>query len=180
MTRNSDIVKAIKAHGRQAEKLLRQGRGTTGVHLNYAILAGKTSSTFEDGVRRPSSAEFWSEALGLPEPEALELALAMAAEAGRLVTSDASVHVEAMITLVARYIAKPANPDAVDWDFIAKRNMQVPSAWKAEDQTRHASALAALEEIGYQPQEASDGDASAIAEAVAALEPSAEQLTEDD
>lgn len=50
VTRNSDIVKAIKTHGRQAEKLLRQGRGTTNVHLNYAILAGKTASTFEDGV----------------------------------------------------------------------------------------------------------------------------------
>lgn len=179
VTPNSDIVKAIKTHGRQAEKLLRQGRGTTGVHLNYAILAGKTSSTFEDGVRRPSSAEFWSEALGLPEPEALELALAMAAEAGRLVTSDASAHVEAMETLVSRYIARPDSRDAVDWDSIAKRNMQVPAAWKAEDKARHEAAMAELAASGYQAQETTDDDASAIAETVASLEPTAEALAPD-
>jgi hypothetical protein len=46
-------------------RLLHQGRTTRNVHLNWAITAGKTSSTFEDGIRRPSSAEFWSEMTGL-------------------------------------------------------------------------------------------------------------------
>jgi hypothetical protein len=169
VTRNSDIVKAIKSHSRQAERLLRQGRGTSGVHLNYAILAGKTSSTFEDGVRRPSSAEFWSEALGLPQPEALELVLAMAAEAGRLVTSDASVHVEAMVTLIRRYIAKDDGSGEVDWDFIAKRTMRVPSDWKAEDRVRHLVAMTELRASGYQVSDTQD--AAATAQVVADLEP---------
>ena len=181
VTRNSDIVKAIKSNGRQAEKLLRQGRGTGGVHLNYAILAGKTSSTFEDGVSRPSSAEFWAEALDLPESEALELALAMAAEAGRLVTGDATSHLAAMGTLVARYISTGDGNGHIDWDFIAKRNMQTPKAWKSEDRTRHLAALAALTAIGYRPvSEDGDADAAALAEVIADLEPTAEQLASDE
>jgi sugar phosphate isomerase/epimerase len=96
VTRNSDIVNALKRHGRSAERLLRQGRATTNVHLNYVILQGKTESSFADGVARPASAEFWAEILGVAEDEAIEFALAMAAEAGRRVTSDASAHRNAM------------------------------------------------------------------------------------
>lgn len=174
VTRNSDIVRSIKSHGRQAEKLLRQGRGTGGVNLNYAILAGKTASSFEDGVRRPSSAEFWSESLGLPEAEALELALAMAAEAGRLVTRDASSHIEALETLVRTYIAQPDG--SVDWDFIAKRNMQTPANWRAEDRGRHEAAEASLVATGYVMASEEDAEAVAIAVRVAGLEPSHDDL----
>jgi hypothetical protein len=167
VTRNSDIVKAIKANGRQAEKLLRQGRGTTSVHLNYAILAGKTSSTFEDGVARPSSAEFWSDALGLPEPRAHDLALAMAAEAGRLVTSDASAHIAALETLVQTYIVSPADPGQVDWEFLKRRTMQDKAVWKDEDKRRHQAAEEALRASGYVASpEPQDEEVTAIAEAI--------------
>ena len=74
VTRNSDIVSALKRHSRQAERLLRQGRSTGHVVANWAVVAGKTSSTFEDGVRRPSSAEFWGEMLGVDEVAAVDLA----------------------------------------------------------------------------------------------------------
>jgi hypothetical protein len=167
VTRNSDIIKAIKANGRQAEKLLRQGRGTTSVHLNYAILAGKTSSTFEDGVARPSSAEFWSDALGLPEPRAHDLALAMAAEAGRLVTSDASIHITALETLVQSYIGSRTEPNQVDWEFLKRRTMQVKAVWRDEDAVRHEAAQQALAASGYVASpEPEDAEVTAIAEAI--------------
>src|SRR5262249_48126435 len=67
VTRNSDIVGALKKHSREAEKLLRQSSPKVKVTSNYVIAAGKTTSTFEDGVRRPSSAEFWAEVTGLSE-----------------------------------------------------------------------------------------------------------------
>lgn len=179
VTRNSDIVRAIKTHGRQAEKLLRQGRGTTGVHLNYVILAGKTSSTFEDGVNRPSSAEFWAEAFNLNEEDAIELALAMSTVAGRMVTSDASVHIDAMKVLVASYVSRRDDEAAVDWDFIAKRVLQKKSEWNIEDRDRHTHALAALEAAGYKPKSEGDDTAARIAEKVAELEPSAEALSDE-
>lgn len=175
VTRNSDIVKAIKTHGRQAERLLRQGRGTTNVHLNYAILAGKTSSTFEDGVRRPSSAEFWSEALALPEADAIELALAMAAVAGELVTSDASRHVSAMATLVGEYV-REGNSANVDWEFIARRNMSAKAGWAAEDNQRHLRAVATLKATGYVVHQDEDVATLHLAEAVADMESTPEQL----
>lgn len=148
VTRNSDIIKAIKTNGRQAEKLLRQDK-TTKVHLNYAILAGKTTSTFEDGVARPSSAEFWADALGLPEPKGHELALAMAEEAGRLVASDASAHIGALEVLVASYISARDGSDEVDWDFLKRRTMQLKATWSKEDGVRHKEAQAALKATGY-------------------------------
>lgn len=178
VTRNSDIVRAIKTHGRQAEKLLRQGRGTSGVSLNYVVLTGKTSSTFEDGVARPSSGEFWGEALGLEATDAIELALGMAAEAGRLVTSDASVHINAMKTLTSSYISLPSGP-GVDWDFLAQRTMQVKEVWKTEDQRRHAAGLAELEKIGYEPEAAPQGVLEdAIAEQIADLEATSDELAD--
>lgn len=152
VTRNSDIVKALKRNARQAEKLLRQGKGTGAIHANWAVLAGKTSSTFEDGVFRPSSAEFWSAMLGLPEEDAIELTLAMAAEAGRLVRRDASKHIEALVLLVADYIDDREAPGQVDWDFIATRTMRDKSTWNAEDQARHKKAMALLKAHGYEPE----------------------------
>lgn len=78
VTRNSDIVNALKRHAKKAKGLLRQQRQGGEVRANYAVLAGKVSSTFHDGVWRPSSAEFWSEILGLEAGEAIELAMAIA------------------------------------------------------------------------------------------------------
>lgn len=57
VTRNSDIIKSLKANARQAERLLRQGRSTGSVHLNYAILAGRrpVRSQTACAARRPPS-----------------------------------------------------------------------------------------------------------------------------
>jgi hypothetical protein len=168
VTRNSDIVGALKRNARAAERLLRQSQGTREVRLNYAIAAGRTRSTFEDGVRRPSSAEFWSEITGLPEDEALELVLAIAAEAGPLVRRDASKHVAAMTLLVEDYISDRKNPDAVDWEFIAKRNMRSPATWRDEDRERNRYALEQLRRSGYEAAEsvsaAAEGDQAGEAE----------------
>jgi len=167
VTRNSDIVNALKRNARQAEKLLRQGRATFKVYANYAILAGKTQSTFEDGVRRPSSAEFWGEILGLPDDQAIDLALAMAAEAGRLVRRDAAEHIDAMKLLIRIYLDYPERSGEVDWEFIVTRNMRPPTIWRAEDRRRHKRALELLDSTGYQIQTKRDRQAAAIAEAVA-------------
>ncbi len=151
VTRNSDILKALKKNARQAETLLMQGRGSQRVKVfaNYAIVAGKTSSTFEDGIRRPSSAEFWSEITGLPDPDCIELALAVAAEAGKLVRRDASAHIDAMKLLIADYIGMRDRPGVVDWEFIALRNMQDDAKWKDQDRERHQRALGKLAATGY-------------------------------
>lgn len=149
VTRNSDIISALKRNGRQAERLLKQGNAQISVHANYAIGAGKTTSSFEDGVRRPSSGEFWSEMFRLPQEKAIDLAFALAAEAGRLVRVDARAHVAALKVLVGHYLGNRDRPDEMDWTFIGKRNMREPALWRIEDRQRHQAALAALEETGY-------------------------------
>lgn len=158
VTRNSDIIASIKQHGRRAEKLIRQSRSSGAVHLNYSILAGKGDSTFEDGVHRPSSAETWSQMFGLPQEQALELALAIAAEAGKLVRHDASVHLDALRLLVRTYLQAEEGSNQMDWEFIARRTMQAKSAWKDEDLERHKRALAALDVSGYEPYSEDDED----------------------
>lgn len=152
VTRNSDIVQALKRNARQAEKLLKQGKGTGAVHANWAVLAGKTTSTFEDGVYRPSSAGFWSAMLDMPEEDATDLTLAMVAEAGRLLRSDASTHTGALKILVEDYISDRDVEGAVDWDFIARRNMRSAATWRTEDRARHKRAMALLQSTGYQPE----------------------------
>jgi len=152
VTRNSDILKALKRHARQAEKTLLQGRSTGSVEVNYAIAAGKTTSTFEDGIRRPSSAEFWGEMMDLAPSDGVELAFAIAAEAGRLVRRDASKHIKAMKVLVGEYISAE-DRSSIDWSFIKVRNMQVRSAWREEDKRRHKWALGVLASTGYNPDE---------------------------
>ncbi|MBO0805307.1 MAG: hypothetical protein J2P25_19790 [Nocardiopsaceae bacterium] len=149
VTRNSDIVKALKTNSRKAEKLLRQGRSTGSVRANWAVLAGKTTSSFEDGVRRPSSAEFWGEVFSLSQNEAVELTLAMTAAAGQLIRSNVELHLSALRLLIGDYIADRNSDDVVDWEFIARRNMQTPDRWRSEDRTRHARAIKRLEETGY-------------------------------
>jgi hypothetical protein len=149
VTRNSDIISALKRNARSAEKQLRQSRQTKSVRANYAIAAGKTSSSFEDGVWRPSSGEFWGEMFDLPAEDAVELALAIAAAAGQLVRRDADEHIDALKLLVGDYVAQRADSSAVDWEFIAKRNMQKSETWRAEDKQRHEQALQGLAASGY-------------------------------
>lgn len=149
VTRNSDILDALKKNAQQAEKLLRQGASRAKVVANYAIAAGKTTTTFEHGIRRPASAEFWGEMMGLPPYKAVDMILEIAAEAGRRVKSDASVHIGAMQLLVEDYILARADPTTVDWDFLAKRTMQDKTDWVAEDRERHRRAMARLEATGY-------------------------------
>lgn len=151
VTRNSDILKALKKNARQAEALIMQGRSAQRIKVfaNYAIVAGKTSTTWQDGVRRPSSAEFWSEITGLPIPECIDLALATATEAGKLVRMDASAHIEALRLLVADYIAKREEASEVDWEFIALRTMQDKGKWIEEDRQRNRRALEKLGATGY-------------------------------
>jgi Type II restriction endonuclease EcoO109I len=149
VTRNSDIVNALKRSSRAAEKQLRQSQTTKGVQAKYAIAAGKTSSTFEDGVWRPSSGEFWGEMFDLPTDDAVELALAIAAEAGAEVRRDADEHLGALVFLVADYISRREARGVVDWEFIARRNMQSKPSWREEDERRHLHAVSCLERSGY-------------------------------
>jgi hypothetical protein len=145
VTRNSDIIAALKRHSRQAEKLLRQEKGKQGqVRANYAIAAGKISSTFEDGIWRPSSGEFWAEILALSEDDAVRLILAIAAEAGRLVGRDASEYVRSLGILVAEYIRDTTDGSLVDWEFIGKRTLTRRDNWRLEDVKRHERALKSL------------------------------------
>jgi hypothetical protein len=149
VTRNSDIVNALKRHTRSAEKLLRQDKSSGRVLANYAILAGKTTSSFEDAVRRPSSSEFWGEILGVDEASGVALALAMAAEAGKLLRNDVEEHLSALRLVVGDYIAERDDANVVDWEFIAMRNMSTPENWQAEDRRRNKQALDRLAGSGY-------------------------------
>src|SRR5690348_13987693 len=119
-----------------SRKLLRQGRSTGSVHANWAVVAGKTTSTFEDGVKRPSSAEFWGEMFDLDQERAVELALAMTSVAGELIRSDVKEHLDALECLVADYIARRDDIAVVDWEFIARRTMQNPGIWHNDDAER--------------------------------------------
>jgi hypothetical protein len=159
VTRNSDILKSLKQNARKAEKILLQGRSTVHVEANYAIAAGKTGSSFEDGIRRPSSAEFWGEMMALEPHEAVALAFAIAAEAGRLVRRDASRHIKALKLLVREYISAE-DRSSVDWQFLMDRNMQAKAGWDADDKRRHRSALQVLAASGY---DIKDPDAGAPA-----------------
>jgi hypothetical protein len=152
VTRNSDILGALKRNARQAERLLRQDGQNTKVHAHYAIVTGKTESSFQDGINRPSSAEVWSHMTNLPERAALDLVLAIAAEAGRLVRRDVSEHLAAMKTVVGDYIAVRDDLSVVDWPFLARRNMEAPVAWAAEDKQRHQRAVGVLLATGYVPE----------------------------
>jgi hypothetical protein len=165
VTRNSDILAALKRNARQAERLLRQEKGKAGqVFAKYAIAAGKTTSTFDDGIWRPSSAEFWAEILEVSEEEAVRLVLALAAEAGALVRQDAEEYVESLEILVADYIRDEADPTAVDWEFIGSRTMSKRDAWREEDAARHTRALAALKASNVEP-ELTPGEAAQLEQA---------------
>jgi hypothetical protein len=65
------------------------------------------------------------------------------------VRRDADEHIDALKMVVGEYIASPGDPNVVDWEFIAKRNMQKNEAWRVEHKGRHARALARLAESRY-------------------------------
>lgn len=149
VTRNSDILASLKTNARKAEKLLMQGGAMVKVWANYAISAGQQTTTFHDGIRRPSSADFWSEITGLPQGKAMRLAYEISRCAADGVAKDAAQHLAALETLVREYIAVPGDPHTVDWDFIFKRTMSDKPQWAAEDTKRHKAAMAKLLGGGY-------------------------------
>jgi hypothetical protein len=149
VTRNSDIIAALKRNARQAERQLLRTRHVKSVRVNYAIAAGRTTSNFEDGIWRPSSGEFWSEMFDLPEGDALALMLAIAAEAGRLVRRDAAEHIAALKLVVGDHIAERDDLASVDWDFIPRRTLNKAPTWGLEDDDRHKRAMEALRISGY-------------------------------
>ncbi|MCA1788643.1 MAG: hypothetical protein LC667_01965 [Thioalkalivibrio sp.] len=159
VTRNSDILAALKANARQAEKLIRQSNSRTFVDAVYGVAFGIRSSTYEDGVRRPSSIDLWKELTGLDDDdEAVNMVLAIATEGYReYAQASAARSLQVLRTLVATYISEPASPSdalpaaatsAVDWDFLGLRNMAPRSTWGAEDLRRHRRALEAVRQAG--------------------------------
>jgi len=150
VTRNSDILDKLKQHAREAEKLLKQGGAKIGVFANYVVAAGAITSTFEDGIYRPASGQFWSEITELPEPQALRLALEIARAGGLKVARNTDVHIGALCTLVNAYICSKEKPDAVDWPFLFIRTMTERKHWNDEDAARHAAAMKELKVTGYE------------------------------
>ncbi|HYE47408.1 MAG TPA: PmeII family type II restriction endonuclease, partial [Caulobacter sp.] len=151
VTRNSDILSALKQHAEAARKLLVQGSKVS-VFASYAVAAGATNSSYHDNIYRPSSAAFWAEVTELGEDKAMRLAYEISRAAANMIRREAQPHIEAMEALVADYIANPEIPDEVDWEFIFDRNMKDKKAWQAEDALRHKHAWANLLMSGYIPQ----------------------------
>ena len=149
VTRNSDILSKLKQHARDAERLIRQGGAKVSVFANYVVAAGSTTSTFEDGIHRPSSGEFWSEVTNLPESQALALVSEITKAAGRQVTRNTDAHIGALVTLVRSYISDPINPNNVDWPFLFTLTMTKKEEWLDQDKDRHTSALELLKNSGY-------------------------------
>lgn len=159
VTRNSDILSALKANARQAEKLIRQSNSRTLVDPVYAVAFGVRKSTYEDGVRRPSSIELWCELTGLEDPdEAAAMVLSVAREGYReFAKESAGRSLGVLRMLVGRYNAadsadvsiQPTRDLAVDWDFLALRNMSEREVWKAEDLARHRRAVQDVEASGW-------------------------------
>lgn len=161
VTRNSDILKQLKVHARDAERLIRQGGAKVGVFANYAVATGATKSTFEDGIYRPSSGTFWSEVTDLPETKALALVSEVAKAGGLRTTHNTDVHIGALVTLVKSYIAVPSGTD-VDWPFLFNVTMSEKSLWKSEDVRRHEQALDALKATGYRLETAAQQSTSVV------------------
>lgn len=174
VTRNSDILKSLKANAKKAEQILRQNKSVRSVTAHYAIATGKTSSGFEDGVNRPSSEELWAKLTGLDETRAVDLIVAMAAEAGRFVQQETEEMLDGLRKLVAAYIESDAVPGALDWDWITTRTMRDRKKWSKEDGERHKRALAKLEAAAPTPEVAA---IAADAPAIDTTEDLAEELT---
>ena len=73
----------------------------------------------------------------------------MSAVAGQLLRNDLEEHLDALRLVVGDYIAERDNDAVVDWEFIARRNMQTPQNWQTEDRTRHKRAMDRLAASGY-------------------------------
>lgn len=151
VTRNSDILSALKRHADAARKLLTQGGAKVSVFANYAVAAGATSSTYHDNIYRPSSAAFWAEVTGLSEDKAMRLAYSISQAAGDIVRRDSQPHINAMEELVRRYIGVPGEPETTDWAFLFDRTMKDKGQWAADDRVRHEQAWQALLDAGYEP-----------------------------
>lgn len=149
VTRNSDILKALKAHAQKAEKLINQGGGKNRVFANYAVATCATTSTYHDYIYRPSSAQFWSEVSELEPAKALDLVREIARAAGRVIKMDSKPHTDALTQLTASYIETEPGSNEVDWAFIFDRNMREKASWAAEDARRHKRAREALKASGY-------------------------------
>lgn len=149
VTRNSDILSALKRNAEGARKLLMQGGSKVSVFANYAIAAGSTTTTYHDNIHRPSSAAFWAEVTELDEDKAMRLAYAISKAAADMIRREAQPHINAMELLVGTYVARSDEASEVDWDFLFDRTMKEKGSWKAEDKARHATALAALAATGY-------------------------------
>lgn len=149
VTRNSDILKALKAHAQKAEKLINQGGGKNRVFANYAVATCATTSTYHDHIYRPSSAQFWSEVTELEPSKALDLVREIARAAGRVIKMDSKPHTDALTLLTTNYIETEPGSNEVDWAFIFDRNMREKSSWADEDSKRHKRAREALQVSGY-------------------------------
>jgi hypothetical protein len=149
VTRNSDILKALKAHAQKAEKLINQGGGKNRVFANYAVATCATSSNYHDYIYRPSSAQFWSEVSDLEPSKALDLVREIARAAGRVINMDSKPHTDALILLTRSYIESQPGSHEVDWAFIFDRNMRENETWAKEDTERHERAKKALKASGY-------------------------------
>lgn len=178
VTRNSDILKQLKSHGEAASKRLLQTDKKAVVRVYYVIIAGRRTGSYEDGVYRPSSAEFWAQTFALEHDEkrAIDLALAMAQEAGALLrglTEGAESSILAMQTAVASYIATDQDPTVVDWEFLAQRNMLDDEEVKKAAKLRHERAKKAVVDSGLEWPASGRGknveDAAALAEKAAQL-----------
>ena len=150
VTRNSDILKALKAHAQKAEKLINQGGGKKRVFANYAVATCATASTFHDHIYRPSSAQFWSEVSDLEPSKALDLVREIARAAGRVINMDSKPHTDALTLLTRTYIETEPGSNEVDWSFLFDRNMREKASWTKEDALRHKRAREALLATGYQ------------------------------
>lgn len=162
VTRNSDILSKLKQHARDAERLIRQGGAKkVGVFANYVVATGATSSSFEDGIHRPSSGEFWGEITGLDVERSLALVREIARTAGAQVSRNTDSHIGALVALVRAYISQRDEPNAVDWPFLFKVTMTEKREWAEEDQARHVDALRVLAETGYELASARRGRSTA-------------------
>ncbi len=145
ITRNTDIVNKMKQNLRKAEKLARQNPGIKNVRLNYATCIGTFRSTLADGVHRPSSPQFWSEVMELPEEKAIRLLWLITAESAKTITW-VKVNRQAVIAQVAAYIAKEGS-DRVDWEFVVKATNFPWKSYAEEHKKRDAAARAKGAEI---------------------------------
>lgn len=161
VTRNSDILAALKTNGKDAHKRLIQSNKKAVVRVYYAITSGAKTSTYHDGVYRPSSAEFWAQIFDLENDPtlAVDLALAMAQEAAQVVRSELGEReaLEALQYAVCSYIAMREDPDLVDWEFLAQTNMRGDVNLKEEGKMRLARARSATQEAGYNWKPVIDG-----------------------